>query len=193
MIRPAPHASLLVVLALLFAGHAIADEQQPNTNECAEREAIAASIAKIESTQRAAQASALLAQIAVVEQRISNLQPVLFGTCPENLGIASLSGRLEKMRNAAQKIVTQERLRAVEDQRRREITAKPWPDDIKRAVIERKVQIGMTSEQVTLAWGRPGTINETIRAISREEQWVYPGPTYLYFANGTLTTIQRTR
>ena len=68
-----------------------------------------------------------------------------------------------------------------------------WPDQIKQAVLDRKVQIGMTTEHVMAAWGRPLKVNETIRATSRDEQWIYPGSVYLYFTNGTLTTIQRTR
>jgi hypothetical protein len=60
-------------------------------------------------------------------------------------------------------------------------------------VLDRNVHIGMTTEQVMAAWGRPLRVNETIRATSREEQWIYPRSVYLYFTNGTLTTIQRTR
>jgi hypothetical protein len=89
--------------------------------------------------------------------------------------------------------VEEQRLRQAEERRRQEITAKPWPDQIKQAVLDRKLQIGMTTEQVMSAWGRPLRVNETIRATSREEQWIYSESVYLYFRNGTLTTIQRTR
>jgi hypothetical protein len=36
-----------------------------------------------------------------------------------------------------------------------QIKAKNWPSEIEQAVIERKVRMGMTAEQVTLAWGKP--------------------------------------
>jgi hypothetical protein len=217
MIRLARDASpMLLVIALLFAGEAAADDQ-----DCAKREAIAASIAKVESETPAGRETALLAEIESIEKQLAELHPVLFGTCPENLGIAILSGRLQRARDVVREAVAQaqrrqeraleqerllkerqaeqerrrqeqEHLRRAEEQRRREIAAKPWSEPIKQAVIARKIQIGMTSEQVAAAWGRPSTVNETIRATSREEQWVYES-TYLYFMNGTLTTIQRTR
>jgi hypothetical protein len=216
-----PVAIVLLVVARLLSGEAIA--QTPNAENCAPREAIAARLTKVESVKPVAEnLSALSAEIAAIEQESANLQPVMAGTCPENLGIAVLDGRLHRVRDAVQKAVAdervrqqlaadeerrrqeeqaererrraeQERLRQAEERRGREIAAKPWPDDIKRAVIERKVRIGMTSEQVTAAWGRPLTINETIRETRRDEQRVYPGSSYLYFTNGTLTTIQRTR
>jgi hypothetical protein len=60
-------------------------------------------------------------------------------------------------------------------------------------VLEEKIEIGMTTEQVTAAWKRPQSVDETITATSRREQWVAPGATYLYFTNGAVTTIQRGR
>jgi hypothetical protein len=55
------------------------------------------------------------------------------------------------------------------------------------------VSIGMTGEQVRKSsWGRPKSINETITARGKHEQWVYGG-NYLYFENGVLTSIQTSR
>jgi len=191
-----------------------------DNEECAKRKAIEASIATVESGEVAGQQSAkvypaLLAQMAAIEERISELPPIPWGTCPETLGIAALSGRLEKARAPMQQALEQERqrqaqaleqerrrrelaleqerLRQAQERRRQEISAKPWPEKIKRAVLEKQIEIGMTSDQVTAAWGRPESVNETITATSRQEQWKYPGPTYLYFNNGTLTTVQRRR
>jgi hypothetical protein len=196
MMQFARSASLVVVLLVLTSvgtasaegrGHGpalvIADS---NTEECASREAIAASIARVESANPVGPESGLLVQIAAIEKQISDLRPIDLETCPESLGIAALSGRLERVRGPVQQAVEQ-------DRRRQEILAKPWPEEIKRAVLEKQVQIGMTTEQVTAAWGRPVSINETITATTRDEQWVYPGSTYLYFKKGTLTTIQRKR
>jgi hypothetical protein len=199
-----------LTLSLCLMSSAAA-EQNSNTEECATRAAIAASIAKIESERPAAPASALLAQIDAIEDRVSNLQFIMSGACGDNLDNVALRVRIERARDAIHKATAEERRRKeeqaeqqrrrraeqhrqqAEESRRGEIAAKPWPEPIKQAVLDRSVEIGMTREQVAAAWGRPNTINETIRATSREEQWVYPGSSYLYFRNGTLTTIQRTR
>jgi TonB C terminal len=169
-----------------------------DNEECAKRKAIDASIATVESGEVAGQQSAkvypaLLAQMAAIEKRISELPPIPWGACPESLGIAALSGRLEKARAPMRQALERERLRQAQERRRQEISAKPWPEKIKRAVLEKQIEIGMTGDQVTAAWGRPESINETITATSRQEQWTYPGPTYLYFTNGALTTVQRRR
>ena len=54
------------------------------------------------------------------------------------------------------------------------------------------VKIGMTAERVLQSsWGKPESVNRTIRANGVHEQWVYRGShSYLYFDNGTLTSIQ---
>jgi hypothetical protein len=55
------------------------------------------------------------------------------------------------------------------------------------------VSIGMTGEQVRKSsWGKPKSINETITARGKHEQWVYGGG-YLYLENGVLTSIQTRR
>jgi ribosomal protein L37AE/L43A len=53
------------------------------------------------------------------------------------------------------------------------------------------VHIGMTSEQVVCARGRPNHINRTVNAYAVSEQWVYGdlGP-YFYFDDGILTSWQ---
>jgi hypothetical protein len=58
-----------------------------------------------------------------------------------------------------------------EAQREAKIRAYGWPKDIESAVIGRAVMPGMTTEQVTLAWGTPRHVNETIHALGRSEQW----------------------
>jgi hypothetical protein len=77
--------------------------------------------------------------------------------------------------------------------RRRAVEAKRWPADIEQAVLGRRVRLGMTTEQVELSWGKPSRVNETRNAGGLSEQWVYPGRDYLYFSNGVLTSIQRSR
>jgi len=212
---------LFLVAALLLAGEAIA--QTSNDETCARRDAIAARLTSLESTKPiAGNLSTLSAEVAAIQQDIANLQPVTFGTCPENLGIAVLDGRFRRVRETVQNAdadervrqqlaaeeerrrkdeqaererrrLEQERLRQAEERRRREITAKPWPDDIKQAVVARKVKIGMTAEQARMSWGTPERINETLTRSGTQVQWIYGSNQYLYFENGRLTTIQQSR
>ena len=57
------------------------------------------------------------------------------------------------------------------------------------------VKIGMTKKQVLegTSWGEPASINETITSIGTREQWVYGVGQYLYFTNGRLTSVQRSK
>ena len=56
------------------------------------------------------------------------------------------------------------------------------------------VAAGMSAAEVLASsWGKPQSINKTIRASGAvHEQWVYGNRNYLYFENGLLTTIQVT-
>jgi len=102
----------------------------------------------------------------------------------------------ERRREAAlQAKIRQQQEAAREGERRRQATvlAKKWPPNIEQAVIERKVFVGMTTEQAQLAWGPPARINETIHATGKFEQWVYGSDRYLYFESGKLTAIQSSR
>jgi hypothetical protein len=80
-----------------------------------------------------------------------------------------------------------------ESQRRLVIAGKGWPATVEAAVIARRILIGMTQEQVREALGAPLHVNETIRTSGTTEQWVYPGPKYLYFEDGRLAVIMRSR
>lgn len=66
----------------------------------------------------------------------------------------------------------------------------------KAAKVQRKkegVSIGMSAQQVLeSSWGRPDNVNTTTTANGSREQWVYGRYRrgYLYFSDGTLTTIQ---
>jgi hypothetical protein len=64
----------------------------------------------------------------------------------------------------------------------------------KREKIKKKkegVRIGMSQQDVLdSSWGKPTKINTTTRASGVREQWVYGSGNYLYFENGTLTSIQ---
>ena len=56
-------------------------------------------------------------------------------------------------------------------------------------ILDKKVQIGMTSEMCKMSWGSPEKINRTTTAGKSSEQWVYSN-NYLYFENGVLVAIQ---
>jgi hypothetical protein len=70
------------------------------------------------------------------------------------------------------------------------VTSKPWPSDVKTAILEKKVFIGMTAEQARLAWGKPQNINRSVYSFGVHEQWVYGSGNYLYFENDKLTSLQ---
>jgi hypothetical protein len=73
------------------------------------------------------------------------------------------------------------------------VKAQGWPADVTNAVIQHKIRIGMTAAQVEMAWGEPERVHETVTAAGTREQWAYGSGTYLYFTDGKLTAIQRSR
>lgn len=55
----------------------------------------------------------------------------------------------------------------------------------------RGVAVGMSMDDVRASsWGKPQSINTTTTATTERQQWVYGNRSYLYFQNGTLTSIQ---
>jgi hypothetical protein len=56
------------------------------------------------------------------------------------------------------------------------------------------VRIGMTRNEVILAWGIPTKINTSIGSYGKHEQWVYRRTSsvsqYLYIKNDILTSVQ---
>jgi len=97
--------------------------------------------------------------------------------------------RREEAARAAERAAEAKR----EAKRAAAIRAKEWPKDVESAVIQRKVAVGMTPEQVRFAWGAPTHINETTWATHTREQWVYSLSHYVYFANGRVVAIQTSR
>jgi len=100
---------------------------------------------------------------------------------------------------------TMDHLRKVTDQR---IIEKQQEANIRRAeyivnhptlqnrdrILEGKIDIGMTTEEVEASWGYPSDINRTSEGY---EQWIYGfcdehfcDHTYLYFKNDKLTDWQ---
>ncbi len=71
-----------------------------------------------------------------------------------------------------------------------------WTNEDCNTIGDRRINIGMTSKQVALAWGRPYKINTTVTANTRSEQWVMSdsiNSSFLYFTDGVLTAIQQSK
>jgi hypothetical protein len=149
--------------------------------ECGKREAIAEAIAKLDSARETGTPfEELLRQLTAIEKRLVELQPDRGRTCPPDLSIVGLSERFDPIR---QELTT--------ERRRQEISRKAWPEHVKVAVLEKRVELGMTREQVTAAWGEPRNVDVT--PTTKQEQWTYSGPTYLLFTDGAVAMIARTR
>lgn len=69
-----------------------------------------------------------------------------------------------------------------------------WSEEVKESVLEGKVFIDMTKEQVLASWGKPDDINRTVTKFGTHEQWVYNYGiginTYLYLENNVVTSWQ---
>jgi len=86
-----------------------------------------------------------------------------------------------------------EAAQAAIDARQAYVDAHPEMEDgAKRAILEERIRVGMTPEQVTASWGRPELKNINDGAYGRREQWVYPSSQYLYFVHGKLESWSRT-
>lgn len=70
---------------------------------------------------------------------------------------------------------------------------KGWPRGLCRTIADRQIEMGMTREQVRLAWGKPEHANVTQSAHTTHEQWVYGNGTYVYFVDDKMTTYQETK
>jgi len=71
-----------------------------------------------------------------------------------------------------------------------------WSNDDCNTIAEKKIHIGMTEDQVRVAWGKPYRINTTTGSYGEHAQWVMHDSIhsdYLYFDNGVLTSIQQSK
>lgn len=75
-----------------------------------------------------------------------------------------------------------------------EDAAKARQDLIQLAVLEKRVVIGMTAEQVQAAWGHPTSVNRTVSDRNTTEQLVYrrgsAKTSYVYLDNGVVRSFQ---
>lgn len=67
-----------------------------------------------------------------------------------------------------------------------------WHADVWSAIENGQILVGMTVDQVILAWGEPKSVNNTKNEMLNLSQWVYSGNRYLYIdGSGKVTTIQQ--
>lgn len=69
-----------------------------------------------------------------------------------------------------------------------------YKERVQTAIVEGKVFIGMTADEVRQSWGSPTKINSSIGSYGKHDQWVYEraqkGTQYVYLENGTVTSMQ---
>lgn len=70
---------------------------------------------------------------------------------------------------------------------------KDWDRETCKLIAQGKIQIGMATDQVRAAWGRPKSINSTVYSFGTHEQWVYGVGQYVYFENGVMTSLQQSK
>jgi hypothetical protein len=64
---------------------------------------------------------------------------------------------------------------------------------IRMAMINKQILVGMTAEQVKLAWGKPRHVSATSTATSTFETWSYNSETFLQFTDGILQSFTTSR
>lgn len=120
---------------------------------------------------------ALLAALLVVLIPLTIYEQTWGSTAKRRLSEASLSAALDSRRTEAA-----------------EAEAKAHRDFIRLAIMEKRVEIGMTAGQVREAWGQPTSINRTVTAGSTHEQWVYRRgsamSSYVYLDDGVVQSFQ---
>lgn len=86
----------------------------------------------------------------------------------------------------------EQRLQRVRREARIRMQEWGWSESDIALIEAKKIRIGMTPEMVRMAWGNPRSVNETINAMGKHEQWVYRS-SYVYFDDGVVTSIQTSR
>ncbi|MEW6614809.1 MAG: hypothetical protein AB1401_05025 [Thermodesulfobacteriota bacterium] len=71
------------------------------------------------------------------------------------------------------------------------IRANPtWSNEMIKIILNEKIKLGMTKEQIVASWGYPKSINRNVGSWGIYEQWVYGNSVYLYLENGILKSFQ---
>lgn len=76
----------------------------------------------------------------------------------------------------------------------RQITSQARAERVSKAIANREIFIGMTSEEARQSWGAPTKINVSVGSYGRHEQWVFPRgrveAQYVYIENGLVKSMQ---
>lgn len=182
------------------SGGSFAYQQEPCTGSASNSTLIVPPILSNEE-----KSNALEAELKVIDNRVAkkfpNAKQESFGKdrCRRQAGIASrleliYDWRAPKQNAAKEYEACLETAVALLDQKKQEYkSAYEWESRQRNAQSNLPFPtVGMSAHQVRTATmlGKPVSVNATATARGRREQWVYEGGTYLYFDNGTLTTIQ---
>lgn len=113
-------------------------------------------------------------------------------------GLASGIPSLDDYKESAKKAAAEVDSRIQLNEKGKKLKAKhsDWSNDVCNTIAEKNIRIGMTREQVTVAWEKPYKVNTTTGAYGEHEQWVMresSNSDYLYFDNGVLSSIQQSR
>lgn len=100
--------------------------------------------------------------------------------------VDSMAAETPEAKNARIKKLEQERLSAAREVEKQPLTYKP---SAQRALVTQP-SVGMSEyEAADTQWGRPESINRTVTASGKREQWVYGSGRYVYLENGRVTAI----
>ena len=80
-------------------------------------------------------------------------------------------------------------------QLRREINTIKRKELIDQLILEGRVEVGMSRDEVIRSWGSPTKVNKTINTSGTSEQWIYRRSgigfdRYVYIDNGTVRSLQ---
>lgn len=64
------------------------------------------------------------------------------------------------------------------------------PAEVRQAIDDGRIMLGMSWEQVRLSIGNPRRVNTTRTAFGTHEQLIYPGNFYVYLDNDVVTAVQ---
>jgi sRNA-binding protein len=115
---------------------------------------------------------------------------IIAGSCEEAKVLATKADKLEREEKGKKAYIEKvERERKERAKRERDAKISTFPIHIQELIKSKKMQLGMTKEQVIFSWGKPEQINRSVGSWGVHEQWVYGG-TYLYFENDVLISWQ---
>ncbi|WP_291271860.1 hypothetical protein [Geothrix sp.] len=75
----------------------------------------------------------------------------------------------------------------------RQTLIKKQPRGIQKLLLDRKIKLGLTKEQVLLSWGHPNSVVTTVSAQGFTQQWIYGLGEYIYFNGDRVTSWQTHR